>query len=78
MITIAVMRDGDICVETVSGKRERKAAATGLLDWSEMTPEHWSALNAYWIAKTPEAEKAAYARMMELGFPDAYWAEWED
>jgi hypothetical protein len=30
------------------------------------------ALSAYWGAKTQEEERAAYARMMELGYPDSY------
>jgi hypothetical protein len=34
--------------------------------------EQHKALDAYWAAKTAAEERAAYARMMELGLPDAY------
>lgn len=34
-----------------------------------------AALKAYWDAKTPEAERSAYAHMMAIGIPDAYAAE---
>lgn len=30
------------------------------------------AIAAYWAAQTPEQERVAYQRMMELGLPDSY------
>jgi hypothetical protein len=44
----------------------------------DLTPEQQAALDAYWAAKTPQAEREAYARMMALGMPDAYAAQTED
>ena len=37
-----------------------------------------AAIKAYWDATTPEAERAAYARMMELGISDGYVASEAD
>jgi len=42
---------------------------------SKTTPEQQQALDSYWSAETPEAERAAYARMMALGLPDGYVAD---
>jgi hypothetical protein len=41
----------------------------------DLTPEQQAALDTYWKAETPEAERAAYERMMALGLSDGYAEE---
>lgn len=36
------------------------------------SPELKAACDAYWSAKTPEAERIAYRRMRQLGVPPSY------
>lgn len=38
----------------------------------DLTPEQQAAIDAYWAAQTPQAEREAYARMMALGLPDGF------
>lgn len=39
-----------------------------------LTAEQQASLAEYWAARTPEAERSAYSRMLALGMPDAYAA----